>query len=76
VFRFDLPVAAAVEIVVYDPRGRVILKALSGTQMPAGRHEWTWDGRTSSGARVAAGVYLVGLRTPTFSQNVKAVVLD
>ena len=40
----------------------------------AGYHELEWDGRDASGARVATGVYLYGLRAGDF-RSVRKMVL-
>jgi hypothetical protein len=74
--RFDLPVATEVRLVIYDIRGRVVCQGLKGERMPAGRHEWIWDGRDRSGVRVSPGVYFVGFDTPPFAQTRRAVVLE
>lgn len=56
-----LPQAGAVELSVYDVRGRQVARLLSGVQ-PAGRVEVAWDGRDGRGRKIASGVYLVQVR--------------
>jgi hypothetical protein len=58
----QLPVSAAVEIVVYDAAGRVVRRLLRGERSP-GLHRVRWDGRDAWGLRAASGVYFVRLTT-------------
>ena len=44
---------------VYDVSGRIVT-TLTDRELAPGRHDLTWDGRDTSGARVASGVYLIG----------------
>jgi hypothetical protein len=53
---FALPVAAPVELAVYDVSGRLV-RMLADGPMPAGRHVREWDGRDEQGRRVSSGVY-------------------
>jgi hypothetical protein len=48
---------------IYDVRGARVarLRAAEDGLLPAGTHLVTWDGRTASGARAAAGTYVVRL---------------
>jgi flagellar hook assembly protein FlgD len=39
--------------------GRVERRLAAGTELDAGPHEFTWDGRDEFGARAAPGVYFV-----------------
>jgi hypothetical protein len=59
--RVTLAVAVATEqplaLVIYDAAGRRVRTLVSGP-VPAGRHEFTWDGRDAADRSVAAGVYL------------------
>jgi glucose/arabinose dehydrogenase len=57
---FALPRAGSASLRLVDPRGRVVATLSTGTRS-AGRHRLSWDGSTSGG-RVAAGVYFVELR--------------
>jgi hypothetical protein len=52
----EQPVALA----IYDAVGRRVRTLVSGP-VPAGRHEFTWDGRDTADRSVAAGVYLAVL---------------
>ena len=56
--RFQVPVSGGVDIGVYDVTGRRIRSMFYSAQN-AGEHRITWDGKNSSGNRVASGHYFV-----------------
>jgi hypothetical protein len=58
--RFDLPVAARAQLLVFDLQGRRIRSIVDGP-LPAGRHEAWWDG-TDGSADVPPGVYFCRLQ--------------
>jgi hypothetical protein len=76
VIRFDLPKAVAVELRLYDARGRLVRTAHAGEQLPAGTHQWTWDSRDDAGRQVLPGIYFYRFTAGSFSQTRKAVVMD
>ena len=57
--RFDMPQAGAVELAIYDVRGRLVKSLSRGETWDIGRHEVRWNGTNDAGQRVASGVYLV-----------------
>lgn len=59
---FDLPAASSVQLEVYDPSGRLIATLVS-SQLPAGRHVATWNGRKTEGSAVPNGIYFLRLKT-------------
>ncbi|MGD9547433.1 MAG: M6 family metalloprotease domain-containing protein [Candidatus Krumholzibacteriia bacterium] len=61
-FQYDLPEPARIRLEVFDVAGRLVRTLVTG-QMPAGRHEAVWDGRSDSGAGVASGSYFYRLDT-------------
>jgi len=69
--RFDIPEASIVSITVYDILGRKVRTLAERTYDP-GSHSMTWDGTSSGGVNVAAGVYLLrfqALNGPSFTQK-------
>ncbi len=62
VIRFDLPLDSHATLDVYDLRGRRIVQLFDRTTDHA-RTVVRWDGRDSSGAQVANGLYLIRLRS-------------
>jgi hypothetical protein len=63
--RFDLPAAPngawPVDVSLYNVAGRKIRTLVSG-ELPGGRYSYRWDGRTNSGAQLAAGVYFLQIK--------------
>ena len=57
---FQLPVAGAARIEIFDLLGQKIRSLVAG-ERAAGFHETTWDGRDDSGLLTAAGPYLYRL---------------
>lgn len=60
--RFALYETAAVQLRVYDLRGRLV-RTLINTDMPAGTHEVNWLGEDDSGHQVPDGIYFARLIT-------------
>ena len=57
---FDLRAAAAIELTVFDVRGREMATLAQGDR-PAGRHVATWDGRGPDGRIAPSGTYFARL---------------
>jgi flagellar hook assembly protein FlgD len=53
---------ANAEVTIYDALGRRVSTPHEGL-LAAGRHEITWDGCDSRGARASAGVYFASVRS-------------
>jgi len=58
----DLRGDAAVDLQIFDVRGRVVRSLLAGTWLTPGPHAIEWDGRSADGVECAAGVYIVRSR--------------
>jgi predicted outer membrane repeat protein len=71
---FDLPAPAAVTLAIHDARGRC-LRRVTLAGLPAGRHQWTWDGRDDGGRRAASGVYALHLAAGTWQGQLKLTLL-
>lgn len=71
---FALPQTTAVELNVYDVRGRQMRTLVRGV-LDAGRHRAGWDGRDEAGRDVAAGVYFAELRAEAGRSVVKLVLV-
>jgi uncharacterized repeat protein (TIGR01451 family) len=63
-----------VDIGVYNVAGRLV-KSLTKSSMPAGRHTATWNGTDEAGTRVPAGVYFVRVRLAGDSQQHRVIFL-
>jgi sugar lactone lactonase YvrE len=72
---FDLPVAAHVELRVFDAEGRLVRKLVEG-EVPAGTHEARWSGDDATGRRVRAGVYFYRLRAGTYVSNRRMLLIE
>jgi subtilisin family serine protease len=59
--RYDVPHRTRVALHVYDAAGRRVCTLVPPTVQPPGRYDVDWDGRDSSGRRVASGVYFARL---------------
>lgn len=53
---FALPAAGRAALTVFDAKGRRVRELWSGT-LPAGTHEFVWDGRDTRGRAMPSGVY-------------------
>ena len=65
---FDLPAAGRARLEIYDAAGRRV-RALLNEERAAGRYGAVWDGTSSSGARVASGVYFCRLQAGGFRET-------
>jgi FlgD Ig-like domain len=72
--RFALPEAALVRLSVYDMLGREVARVFD-SELPAGRHEATWNGRTDAGTTVSSGAYLLRMSAGEFSATMRMVVV-
>ena len=60
--RFELPRSTDHAVLeVFDVAGRRV-RTLAAWSLPAGPHEFTWNGTSDAGRRVSSGVYLARLR--------------
>lgn len=76
--RFDVPVTAGnkalVEISIFNILGQKVKTLFKGTK-PAGRYSLKWDGTNDAGLAAPAGIYLATLKTNSYSQTIKLVLL-
>jgi hypothetical protein len=68
---FGRPPTAAGRVLVCDVAGRVV-RALA---VPAGAPSVVWDGRGSSGAALASGVYFARLESPGVAGAARVVIV-
>ncbi len=66
--RLSLAREGAVKVAVYDLAGRRVRTLLDSVQ-PAGTRVLTWDGRSDTGVRLAAGVYVVRMEAGGVTQS-------
>jgi hypothetical protein len=71
---YELPEASSVNISIHNVRGQLV-RSLVKSVKPAGLHQVTWNGRDTSGNRVASGVYFYRIQAGAFVQTKKLVLL-
>ena len=59
---FQLSDPGPASLTVFNLQGQA-LKKLMQTNLPAGEHQFNWDGRDDSGQRLPAGIYLLQLKS-------------
>jgi len=72
---YDLPEASAVRLEIVNILGqRAVL--LLDERREAGHHIIVWDGVTSSGLKVSAGIYFCRMTAGEFSKTIKMTLLS
>jgi len=74
IIKFGLPVQSDVRLEIYDILGRSV-KVLTDGELEAGYHEIIWDGKNRQGNDIASGVYFYRLKTESFSDIKKMLLL-
>ena len=72
--RFALPRSAHVELAVYNLQGQQVARLLDAMRGP-GEFETQWTARNPSGQLLAAGIYLLRLRTGDVEQSRRVVLV-
>jgi hypothetical protein len=72
--RLNLPSEARVSLSVYDVTGRLV-RTLADGVMTAGEHNVNWNGKSTGGEHVAAGVYVAIVRVEGHKLSRKLFVL-
>ncbi|MFH1681749.1 MAG: FlgD immunoglobulin-like domain containing protein [Candidatus Eisenbacteria bacterium] len=68
--RFDLPRACPVRVDIFDVAGR-LRRRLVDSDLPAGRHQVSWDGRDNAGVLLGSGIYGCRMRAGGFERSRK-----
>jgi hypothetical protein len=71
---FQLAKPLAASIAIYDVAGRLVRRADLGT-LPAGRHDWTWNGTSDAGSPMASGIYFVRFQAGRTVETRKIMML-
>jgi hypothetical protein len=74
VLRFGITREQAVDLAIYDLRGRRVARLLAGV-LAAGEHRVTWLGQDDGGRDVASGVYFVKFAGEEMQQTQKILLL-
>ncbi|KPJ61089.1 MAG: hypothetical protein AMJ46_03765 [Latescibacteria bacterium DG_63] len=72
--RYEMPVAGAVSLRVFDVSGSIV-RTLVDTSVQPGAYSEVWDGRDQSGREVPSGVYFYRLEAGDFGLTRKAILL-
>jgi len=72
--RYTLPQGTRVKLVIYNVLGRKV-KILVDEYQTAGCKTAQWDGKDDSGDEVASGIYFYRLKTDTFDQTKRMVLM-
>ena len=72
--RYDLPEATNVTISIYNIMGRKV-KNLINTNQNSGYKSVIWNGTNNNGEMVSGGMYFYSIKTNTFSQTRKMILL-
>ena len=71
---FSLPSPSCVELRIHNILGQVVRELYTGN-LGEGRHTFEWDGRDAASNPVNTGVYFYTLRTNSFTQTRKMLLL-
>lgn len=71
---FALPQATDVSLSIFNSAGQLVKQLLSAN-MPAGRHNITWDATNNAGESVASGVYLYVIKAGDFTMQRKLMLM-
>lgn len=73
-FRYALPEAREVKIIIYDITGSKVTELVNNYQ-GAGTYEVTWNGKNDAGVQVASGTYIYQVKAGDFVQTKKMLLL-
>ena len=74
VVQFDLPQRSRVSLAVHNVLGQKRATLLDEVLLP-GRHRVTWNARDDRGRSIPSGVYFCRLKTESFSETIKMLLL-
>jgi len=73
-FSYTLPTAGPVRVTMHDLRGRLVRELVNRSET-VGSHSVFWNGRDSSGGRVAAGIYYARITHGGQVRSQKVVII-
>jgi hypothetical protein len=74
IIRFDLPEAAAVQLVIFDLAGREVRRLIEESMTP-GYHHALWDGKDQHGNHAPSGVYVYQIIAGNFRGQKKLALV-
>ena len=72
--RYDLPVAANVQVDVYSLLGQKVKTLVRGAHQP-GFHAVQWNGTNDMGSPVASGMYICRIQADRFNAVKKLILM-
>jgi hypothetical protein len=73
--RFEISNPQRVSLKIYDMTGKEVISLVNELSLVPGDHEYTWDGRRSSGKEVGSGIYIVSLIVDNYNCSRKIVLI-
>ncbi len=73
---YQLSKPGKVELVIYDMLGKAVRALIEQQLQPAGAYRVLWNGANESGAQVPSGIYLYRLKTASFEQTRKLILIQ
>ena len=74
VIRFSLPIAGSISLSIYNLAGQKVASLVSGARV-RGEYSIHWDGTDDSGSTLATGIYLCRLRSSTYQETKKLLLV-
>ncbi len=71
---YQLHETSPITITVYNQKGETVRKLLDKSNLEAGRYSILWDGKSDYGSTVSAGLYFYSIKTNSY-QNVKKAIM-
>jgi len=72
--RFELANAGFVTMDIFNQKGQLV-KTLLNTELPAGFHQITWNGKDQNGSPVSSGIYYYRMRSGKYSSTRKMILM-
>ncbi len=72
--RFSLPASEFVDLKIYSSTGRLV-KTLIFKEMPAGFHNFIWNGKNENGTKVGSGIYIYRIKAGKYTAVRKMALL-
>jgi hypothetical protein len=64
-----------IDLTIFDINGKEVNKLIQNHSFQPGMHEFTWNGRNSTGKEVSSGIYMYQLKSDHFVETKKLLLL-
>ena len=72
---FSVPNRSAINITIYDITGKEVIRLIENKQYLPGKHKVVWNGTDIYGKEVSSGVYLTEMKTGSFREVRKMLLI-